>query len=111
MFQGHIFIPDGADAPKPGRGRKADRIEIGVGAGLRRRGASAVSVRIMDLSTHGFRASTHLELAAGSDVWLKVAELEPLHAYVAWVEGHLVGCEFERPLHPAVFDMLVRNAR
>ena len=73
-------------------------------------GASGVSVRVVDLSAHGFRASTHLELPLGTDVWLRLPGLEPYHATVAWQDGQYIGCAFERPLHPAVVDMIVRKA-
>lgn len=93
-------------APAP---RKAERAHCEIGAGLRQRGASGVSVQILDLSTHGFRASTHLSLETGADVWLKLPGLEPLHARVAWMRGYLVGCAFDRPLHPAVLQMVVHK--
>lgn len=92
------------------RPRRSERIPIDLGAGLRQRGATGVSVRILDLSTHGFRAATHLELMEGMDVWLRLPGLEPLHAKVAWSEGHFVGCAFERALHPAVVDMIIRKS-
>ena len=91
-------------------GRKEERQHCEIGAGLRQRGASGVSVRVLDLSPHGFRAATHLELLEGTDVWLRLPGLEPFHARVAWAEGHFVGCSFERPLHPADVDMIVRKA-
>ena len=90
-------------------GRRAARNEVVLGAGLRQRGAHAVTVQIIDLSVTGFRAATHLELMPGSDVWLKLPGLETLHARVVWMRGHMLGCEFARPLHPAVLDMIVRN--
>lgn len=91
------------------KARKAERAQVDIGAGLRQRGAGAVTIQILDLSTHGFRASTHLELQVGTEVWLKLPNLEAWHAKVAWMNGHLVGCEFLRPLHPAVLDMIVRT--
>jgi hypothetical protein len=91
-------------------GRRAARAEVVLGAGLRQRGAHAVTVQVLDLSVTGFRAATHLELSAGSDIWLKLPGLESLHARVVWMRGHLLGCEFLRPLHPAVLDMIVRNS-
>lgn len=100
---GHLATSSGVNE------RKAERANVELGAGLRQRGASGVSVQILDLSTHGFRASTHLDLQNGADVWLKLPGLEPLHAKVAWMNGHLVGCAFEKPLHPAVLDMMVRK--
>jgi hypothetical protein len=90
-------------------GRKAEREHCAIGAGIRQRGASAVGAHIIDLSTHGFRASTHLALQIGADVWLKLPGLEAMHAKVAWTDSHYVGCAFERPLHPAVLQMIVRK--
>jgi hypothetical protein len=95
-----------ATAPQ---GRQAERANCEIGAGLRQRGASAVTAHIVDLSTHGFRASTHLALEIGTDVWLKLPGLEAMHAKVAWSKAHYVGCSFERPLHPAVLQMIVRK--
>jgi PilZ domain-containing protein len=89
--------------------RRDERAEVLVGAGLRQRGAHAVTVQVLDLSVSGFRAATHLELMTGTDVWLKLPGLESLHSRVVWMNGHLLGCRFVRPLHPAVLQMLVRN--
>jgi hypothetical protein len=100
--------PAPSDARPP---RKSQRVPVELGAGLRQRGATGVSVQIMDLSVNGFRAATHLELARGVDVWLRLPRLEPYHAKVVWTEGLLIGCEFERPLHPAVLDMIVKETR
>jgi len=91
--------------------RKSQRVAIDMDAALRQRGGSGVSVHILDLSTDGFRASTHLDLPPGTDVWLRLPGLEPYQAKVAWSKGEYIGCAFERPLHPAVLDMLVRRIR
>ena len=108
-FQGELSTEPGF-APQQRKGRKVDRVSIELGAGLRQRGASGVSVQIMDLSTDGFRVATHLELYAGTDVWLRLPGLEPCHARVIWCEGHFCGCAFVRPLHPAVLEMIVAKA-
>lgn len=94
-------------ALKPPRPRNANRVPVTFRAGLRQRGASAVSVQILDLSTHGFRIDTHLSLEIGTQVWLRLPGLEATPAHVAWVEGHCAGCAFDRPLHPAVLSMIV----
>ena len=57
-------------------GRRAARAEVVLGAGLRQRGAHAVTVQVLDLSVTGFRAATHLELMPGTDIWLKLPGLE-----------------------------------
>jgi hypothetical protein len=96
-----------AGPPAPREGRRAARVAIELGAGLRARGGTGVSIDILDLSVSGFRASTHLALAPGADVWLRLPGLEPYQASVAWSKGNYVGCKFERPLHPAVLEMIV----
>ena len=96
-----------ADPAPPPSGRKSERVSVEMGAALRQRGAAGVSVQIMDLSVDGFRVATHLDLFEGADVWLRLGGLEACHATVMWVSGHLVGCRFTRPLHPAVLDMVV----
>ena len=107
----------GAPSPSPSpasssrKGRRAERVPVTLGAGLRQRGASGVTVQIMDLSIDGFRVATHLELQVGTDVWLRLPGLEASHARVVWAEGQYVGCAFIRPLHPAVLEMIVSNSR
>ena len=89
--------------------RKSQRVSLELGAGLRQRGGTGVGIQIVDLSVDGFRASTHLQLEKGSDVWLRLPGLEPYHAKVMWSKGNFIGCAFERPLHPAVLEMIVRK--
>ena len=90
-------------------GRRAARAEVVLGAGLRQRGAHAVTVQVLDLSITGFRAATHLELMNGTDIWLKLPGLEaPLPGRLD--EGPSARLRLRPPLHPAVLDMIVRNA-
>lgn len=94
------------------KARASSRIAVDFEAGLRPRGGTApVSVHILDLSTHGFRIDSLLDLAVGTDVWLRLPGLEPTHARVAWADGYIAGCAFERPLHPAVLDMIVARMK
>jgi hypothetical protein len=109
-FAGELTVTSDAAGETP-RSRASERVAIEMGAGLRQRGASGVSIMVMDLSTHGFRASTHLELAHGTDVWLRLPGLEPYHATVVWSKGQFIGCAFERPLHPAVLEVIVRKSK
>jgi hypothetical protein len=104
------LVFEAAPAPsKTPRGRRADRIPVHLGAGIRQRGAPGVTAEIMDLSTDGFRCTTHLELHVGDDVWLRLPGLEASHSHVVWVEGPVVGCVFSRPLHPAVLELIVKK--
>lgn len=103
--------PQGRARDTEAQDRISKRVAVEMGAGLRRRGAHGVSIQILDLSTHGFRAETHLELQEGADVWLRLPGLEASQAKVIWVKGYVIGCAFERPLHPAVLEMIVGKAR
>ncbi len=109
LMQGELSTEPGF-APVQQKGRRADRVQVELGAGLRQRGASGDTVQIMDLSTDGLRVATHLQLCIGKDVWLRLPGLEPCPARVVWSEGYLVGCAFARPLHPAVVRMIVDKA-
>jgi hypothetical protein len=100
----------GPHEPQTGKGRRARRVAVALGAGLRQRGASGVSVLIEDLSTDGFRVATHLDVPAGTDVWLRLPGLESCHARVMWSESNHIGCAFVRPLHPAVLKMVVAKS-
>ena len=92
------------------KSRNAERVPLTLSAGLRQRGAAPVTVRILDLSTHGFRIDTHLNLLVGTQIWLRLPGLESAPAHVAWSEGHSAGCAFDRPLHPAVLKMIIQRS-
>ena len=88
--------------------RRAARIALSLAASLRERGRTAVSVSLVDLSTHGCRIELGSDLEAGSWVWLKLPGLEARYSRIAWCRGCFAGVEFEVPLHEAVVDCLVR---
>jgi hypothetical protein len=105
IFEGELSQDNfGASVPSK---RAAPRVEVAMDAGLRKSGGSAIPIRLMDLSTHGFRTETHLYLDPGDIVWVRLPGLESMPAIVKWAKGSLVGCAFERPLHPAVLDRIV----
>lgn len=107
---GEIF-PDAPSAAEAVCPRVALRKSVNLEAGARQAGGAGVGVRVTDLSTHGFCMETHLFLAPGKDVWLRLPSLEMRHAKVAWVRGALVGCAFAAPLSPFVVDLVVQRAR
>jgi len=107
---GELSVAPPKNEARPTHARNANRVPIEIDAGLRQRGAAAVGVHILDLSTHGFRVETHLELEIGSPIWLRLPGLEASLALVMWREGNFVGCAFDRPLHSAVLDLIVRRA-
>ena len=95
-------------APPPtAETRRASRAALNVSGGVRKQSSLSLSATILDLSTHGFRASLSSPLAEGSVVWLKLPGLAAQQARVAWADGLMVGCALTAPLHPAVFDHIV----
>ena len=43
----------------------------------------------------------------GEQLMIKFEGIETVQAEVCWVEGFIAGLKFQRPFHPAVFDLLV----
>ena len=71
-------------------------------SGQRRQEAEA-----RDLSPTGVRLQTLNPLRAGSVMWLKIGNLEPLEITVVWSEGFSAGCRFTQAIHPAVYRALL----
>ncbi len=68
-------------------------------------------VRLEDLSPSGFRISGLSNPTTLSPLSIRIPGMQLLAAHIRWEGGTLVGCEFAQPLHVAVFDHLVRQAR
>lgn len=100
--------PSGHDC---GDQRRALRRAVRLCAQLRDRGSGgAFDIDVVDLSLTGFRAETSFTLWPGTTVWLRMPGFSALEAKVAWRDGFRYGCAFAQPLHPAVFDHIVRMA-
>jgi hypothetical protein len=63
-------------------------------------------VRVYDASPSGCRIEFVERPAVGERVWVKFDSLVAVEGYVRWIEGHVGGVEFERPLYDAVFQKL-----
>jgi hypothetical protein len=94
------------DPPNP---RRADRVALTAEVGLRRAGVKGFRVHVFDVSETGCKIE-FIELpAVGERVWVKFDRLEALEGTVRWVENHVGGVEFERPLYKPVFEKLVNS--
>ena len=98
---------DDPQADKPLRPRKSIRVSLDATVQLRRAGKSHHQVKIFDLSAHGCKAEFIERPMLDEIVWVKFDQLNAIEAMVCWTGGFDVGLEFERPIHPAVFDMLL----
>lgn len=101
-----------AAAVVPDTGKRAQqRLKVDMRAEMRQPLRKGVPVFVTDLSTNGCRLETREQLAAETNLWLKLPGLEALYSRVVWVEEWEAGCEFGQPLHPAVVERLVQSAR
>jgi hypothetical protein len=92
---------------KPEVPRAGDRHSLSTEVKMRRIGQNTYSVRIFDLSRDGCRIEVIERPRLGEQLMLKFDGLEVIQGEVAWIEDFVVGVKFERPFHPAVFDLLV----
>ncbi|NWK97195.1 pilus assembly protein PilZ [Sphingobium lactosutens] len=88
--------------------RTAERRAVQIGVKVRRPGETWFTSRIADLSISGFRLQSFMKLTTGNELWVMLPGFEGRRARVLWTRGHEAGCAFERPLHPAILDHIVR---
>jgi hypothetical protein len=99
------------DEDDPATPRRASRVELAAEVGIRRVGVKGFRVQVFDMSETGCKIE-FIELPiVGERVWVKFDKLEALEGTVRWVDNHVGGVEFERPLYKPVFDRLVEVAR
>lgn len=90
------------------RARAAERRHVQIAVKVRRPGETWFSSRITDVSVSGFRLQSFMKLLIGNDIWIMLPGFEGRRARVTWTRAHESGCAFERPLHPAILDHIVR---
>ena len=89
--------------------RKTARTAVAAEATLRRAGHPHYRVNIYDASEYGCKVEFVERPTLDEIVWVKFDWLDALEAHVCWIDGSAVGLEFQRPMHPAVFAMLVKR--
>ncbi len=107
---GLVFEPEaaGADTDEQ-RQRQSDRVPLLAKVSMRRLGKVKYRVPVFDASPHGCRVEFVERPRDGELVSIQFEGLQSLDARVCWVESHCAGVEFERAIHPAVFDLLVER--
>jgi hypothetical protein len=85
------------------------REELLVPATLRQPTKQRFSISVIDMSARGCGLESRQALVPDSTVWLRLPGLESWFATVAWAEGGRAGLDFDRPLHPAVFEKLIAD--
>ena len=86
-------------------GRRAER--IGYSASVQFRvGNRRAEVHILDISRLGARISGVFLVHQDDRFFIKLGNLEPIEARVAWITDFEFGCEFVRPLNEAILDAI-----
>lgn len=94
----------GGSNPTP---RKSARVGLAAEVSLRRSGQTNYRASVHDVSQEGCKVEFVERPMLDEIVWVKFEGLEAMEAMVCWVEGFAAGLEFQRPVHPAVFDILL----
>lgn len=105
---GLVFDPE---KPKQHWPRRSERISLEAEVSLRRLGHKAYPIRVTDLSPDGCKVALVQRPSIEERMLLKFDGLEALDAEVCWVEGFNAGLRFDKPMHPAVFELLIERLR
>lgn len=92
-------------------GRKAERVPIQADIDFRRTGEHRWRVNVHDISPEGCRVELPVRVSPGDTIWVTFPGIEAILAKIRWVEEWIAGIEFDRPLYPAVFDMVEQRMR
>jgi hypothetical protein len=99
----------GCQEPEIGRPRRSPRIELDAEALVRRSGGHRYRIRLFDLSRHGCKVEFAERPTLEEKIWIKIEGLDGLEGLVRWTDGFIVGVDFLRPMHAAVFDHVVKR--
>jgi hypothetical protein len=90
--------------------RRHSRNSALIGVKFRRKGEAWFMTKVTDMSPAGFRLLSFVKLRVGMEVWVMFPGFDGRKARVIWVANHEAGCTFESPLHPAIYDHIVRTS-
>jgi hypothetical protein len=107
---GLVFDPEPA-AVRQKHPRKSQRVAIDAEVSMRRLGKINYRVRLFDASRDGCKVELVEKPRIGEHVLVKMPALEALDSEVCWTEGFTAGLRFEKPIHPAVFDLLLERLK
>jgi hypothetical protein len=89
--------------------RRAPRAGLRLNATIREPGRGRVSVRVIDISTHGCRIESTSAASADTWVMLSIAGLETQYCRIVWRAHEFAGVEFANPLAEAVLERLLHD--
>lgn len=95
-------------ADKPAGRRRGQRVRVASAEiGMRRMGSFSFQVVLEDVSTGGCKVELVEFVEVNDHVIARFPGIEPFSAKVSWADSRFAGIDFDRPLHPAVFEQLL----
>ena len=85
---------------------RAERVSFDMLVRYRRDGVRATML-MKNLNCDGARVEGLTGLRFGDTITVMLPSLAPKEARVVWIDGMAAGLEFDRPLHPDIFETLV----
>ena len=108
------LLPAGASAicgtwaDKPAGRRCGQRVRVtGAEIGIRRLGSFSFQVILEDVSSGGCKVELVDFVEINDHVIARFPGIEPFSAKVSWADSRFAGIDFDRTLHPAVFEQLL----
>lgn len=92
-----------------GHKRQHERVPLQLTATLRETGGSKYDIRVFDLSISGCRVEALFVVNPGTRIWIRIPGMESIETVVVRQDRFILGCKFIRPLHPAIFDHLIKR--
>jgi hypothetical protein len=87
--------------------RQSIRVAVSAEIEFRRHGEQRFPTDLHDLSPEGCRIAPPITVEESDQVFIFLPGLESIHGKVCWVRAWQAGIQFDHPLHPAVFDMII----
>lgn len=84
--------------------RRTERVALDAAIDFRRAKEHRFEVRMHDLTAHGCKVTLPEQVGRKQMVWISMPGLETLQSEVRWASDWVAGIQFDRPMHPAVFD-------
>ena len=103
-----MFAAEFEPAISEGR-RRSIRAPVSLDAQIGK--AARTLCKVVDLSIHGARLQTYSALKRGSSIWLTLPHIGQVVADVMWADDFVAGCEFQIPLTPDIFDIVLGKER
>ena len=103
-----MFAAEYENTTMDGR-RRAPRAPVSLDASLGLGGLARALCKVVDISIHGARLQSYSTLTRGSTIWLTLPGIGPVAADIMWSDEFVAGCQFHRPLDPAVIEDLAKR--